>query len=184
MHVSYEPVFTDNNTIYFPTDYESEYTYLAKYDIKQGEFSKVLEIEEESIEIVKYDKASNSLYLVTEKGVVDKLYQYKVKSGELKEIRKPFDMIDQVTVTESGAVYLLGRSAVKPDNIYRLTNSEKWEQLTDNRVLGVSEEELVDPEIVTYSSFDGMEMESLLFRAKPENANGYTVFWPHGTAGS
>ncbi|WP_080875974.1 S9 family peptidase [Oceanobacillus timonensis] len=180
VHVSYEPVFTDNNSIYFPTDFDSEYMYLAKYDIEQETFSKVLELAEESIEIVKYDKSSNSLYVVTAKGVEDKLYQYKLISGELKEIKKPFDLVDQITITESGAVYILGGSAVKPDNIYRLTDNEKWEQLTDNRVLGVSEEELVDPEMVTYSSFDGMEIESLLFRAKPENANGYTVFWPHG----
>ncbi|GIO24782.1 S9 family peptidase [Oceanobacillus sp. J11TS1] len=181
VHVSYEPVFADDDNIYFPTDYESEYMYLAKYNIKQEKFSKVLEIEKESIKTVKYDKATDSLYLVTENGVVDKLYQYGLNSGALREIQKPFDIIDQLTVTESGKVYLLGHAATKPDNIYRLKDqSGQWEQLTDNRVLGVSEKELVDPEIVTYSSFDGMEIEALLFKAKPENANGYTVFWPHG----
>ena len=33
--------------------------------------------------------------------------------------------------------------------------------LTDNRVLGLSEEDMVDPEVVSYPSFDGMEIEAL-----------------------
>lgn len=33
---------------------------------------------------------------------------------------------------------------------------------------------------ITYKSFDGLEIEALLFRAKEENSNGYTIFWPHG----
>ncbi|HLR71472.1 MAG TPA: alpha/beta fold hydrolase, partial [Pseudogracilibacillus sp.] len=28
--------------------------------------------------------------------------------------------------------------------------------------------------------FDGMEIEALLFKAKPEYDNGHTIFWPHG----
>lgn len=180
IHVSFEPVFTNNDTLYFPTDYDSEYNYLAEYRIKEQSFSKVLEIENESITSVSYDKTSDALYIVTESGVVDKLYRYGIKSRELKEITKPFDMIDQIKVTESGSVYMLGLSSVKPANIYRFTEEHEWEQLTDNRVLGVSEEDMVEPETVTYQSFDGMEIESLFFRAKPENANGYTVFWPHG----
>ncbi len=37
-----------------------------------------------------------------------------------------------------------------------------------------------DAEVVTYKSFDGLEIEALLFRPDPEVANGYTVLWPHG----
>ena len=56
----------------------------------------------------------------------------------------------------------------------------EWQQLTDNRVLGLSKEDMVEPDVVSYPSFDGMEIEALLFKAKPENDNGYTIFWPHG----
>src|SRR5690606_19141738 len=46
--------------------------------------------------------------------------------------------------------------------------------------MGVSREAMVEPEVVTYPSFDGLKIEALLFRAKPERANGYAIFWPHG----
>src|SRR5699024_12006690 len=53
-------------------------------------------------------------------------------------------------------------------------------QLTNNRVLGLTSHDMVEPDVVSYRSFDDKEIESLLFRAKPENDNGYTIFWPHG----
>ena len=37
-----------------------------------------------------------------------------------------------------------------------------------------------DAEVVRYQSFDGLEIEALLFRPDPAKANGYTVVWPHG----
>src|SRR5699024_405295 len=56
VHVVFDPVFTDNQTVYFTTDYESDYAYLAKFDIATKAFSKVLEIENESIDHLKWDK--------------------------------------------------------------------------------------------------------------------------------
>lgn len=52
--------------------------------------------------------------------------------------------------------------------------------LTHNVLTGLTEKDLSYPDVVTYSSFDGMEIEALLYRPNPETANGYTVFWPHG----
>jgi dipeptidyl aminopeptidase/acylaminoacyl peptidase len=99
----------------------------------------------------------------------------------LSPVPTPIDVIEQLTVAESGNVYILGRSATTPFNIYRRqANNTTWEALTSNRVLGITEDQMVDPEVVYYRSYDGLEIEALLFRAHPEQANGYTIFWPHG----
>ncbi|MGE7946302.1 hypothetical protein [Lysinibacillus sp. NPDC093688] len=45
---------------------------------------------------------------------------------------------------------------------------------------GQDQSELVEPNVITYSSFDGLEIESLFFKAKKENDNGEIIFWPHG----
>ena len=50
VHVAFEPVFTDNETIYFLTDYESDDIYLAKFDLKSKAFSKILAFDGESIQ--------------------------------------------------------------------------------------------------------------------------------------
>lgn len=180
IHVARSPVFTDNDTIYFISDYESNYSYVAKFDLKEKQFSKVIEIEKESVTNLKWDKKNKVLYLTTEKGVVDHLYRLVPASLETENLTAPVDVIDQLVVSEAGNLYILGRSATLPFNIYKSEEGKEWTQLTNNRVLGVKEEDMVEPEMVTYKSFDDMEIEALLFRAKPENNNGYTIFWPHG----
>ncbi|WP_100013033.1 S9 family peptidase [Lentibacillus sediminis] len=180
VHTVGQAVFTDNQTIYFPTDYESEYSYLAKFDLQTKTFSQVVTLENESVETVKYDKSNNQLYLGTEKGVEHGLYRYDLSSKQVEKLEKPVASIHQLHVAKSGNVYLLGNSGTQPLNIFQTTNGEDWKPLTNNRVLGVSQDDMVEPDVVSYSSFDGMEIEALLFRAKPENDNGHTIFWPHG----
>ena len=180
VHVVFEPVFTDDKTIYFVTDYDSEYSYVAKFDIDKKEFSPYLKIENESVQTIKWDKEHSKFYLTTEKGVTDVLYSYSIDSGELEQLTTPVDVIEKIQVAKSGNLYLLGRGATIPHNIFMLKDESDWEQLTNNRVLGLSGYDMVEPEVVSYKSFDGMEIEALLFRAKPDNDNGCTIFWPHG----
>lgn len=180
VHVAYDPIFTDNETIYFLTDYESDNAYLAKFEIAAKSFSKVLEIEGESIQTIKWNKDNGDMYILTINGVTDKLYRYPVDGGNLVDCELPVDVIDQIHYTKSGNLYILGRSATNPQNIYMSNDGKEWKRLTENRVLGVSKDDMVEPEVISYTSFDGMEIEALLFKAKPENDNGFTIFWPHG----
>jgi len=180
VHVVYGTTFTDDETIYFITDYGAEYSYLAKFDLTRKEFEKVLTIEDESITSIKWDKERKTFYLITEKGVTDNLYTYNLAEGALTEIDTPVDVLYKIHITKKGTVYLLGLSATLPMNIFVLEDKANWKQITKNNVLGVDEDQMVDPEVVTYTSFDGMEIEALLFKAKPEFDNGHTIFWPHG----
>lgn len=181
VHVTFSPLFIDEKTVYFLTDYENEFTYLAKYELESKTFSKVLEIDGESIESLKWHKETKAFYLITEKGVSDRLYKYALDSEKPKKVSTVFDVIEQIQVAKSGNLYVLGRSATLPHNLFMLAaKSDKWIQLTDNRVLGLTQDDLVEPDVVSYKSFDGMEIEALLFKAKPEFDNGHTIFWPHG----
>ncbi|RLL41349.1 S9 family peptidase [Oceanobacillus piezotolerans] len=180
IHVAGNPVFTDNNQIYFVTNYESEYSYLAKFDVFSQTFTKVLSIESESITSLKWDKRHKVFYFVTEKGVVDCLYRYDPNQKNLEKLNPPVDVMEKLDIGETGNVYVLGRSAREPQNIFSLKAGEEWKRITNNRVLGISKEEMVEPQVIHYSSFDGMNIEALLFKPKPENDNGYTIFWPHG----
>jgi len=180
VHTVRDGFYYDENRIYFITNYESEYAYLASYDIDQDRFTPVLKIEQEDIKAIGWHKESQTIYLVTEKGVTDLLYAYSLETQQLSLLEKPVDVVESIKVMESGSLYLLGRSATKPLNIYQKRVNGEWRSLTKNVVLGVAEEEMVEPEVVRYTSFDGMEIEALLFKAKPDVANGYTVFWPHG----
>ena len=41
-------------------------------------------------------------------------------------------------------------------------------------------EDMVEPEVITYPSFDGIQIEGLLYKAKPEFDKGKMIVWPHG----
>ncbi|GAA0372351.1 esterase/lipase [Bacillus horti] len=173
-------VYQNDSSLFFITDYESEYPYVAHFDIPSQTFTPYLSIENESVTTIKWHEQTRTLWIITEKGVVDHLYAYDTVNEKLIKVDTPVDIIEQLTIADSGTVYILGKSAVLPLNIFCKKIDEQWEALTANRVLGVAEDRLVDPEIVSYSSFDDLEIEALLFRAKEDVANGYTVFWPHG----
>jgi len=175
VHHTSSPVFIDESTIYFLTDYDKDFSYLAKYDTHG--FEPILEINNENITSLEYHQKSNTIYLTTETGVIDKLYKYNLNDNILIGIPLPTDIIEKLVIAESGTIYVLGRSATKPHNIFRSEGSS-WIPLTSNRVLGIPETDLVEPEVVRYESFDGLEIEALLF--KPHESNGYTIFWPHG----
>lgn len=179
VHISGDVLFASNDQVIFATDYESEFSYVATYNIPQQKFEPLCRIDRESIQLLRYHKDSRTLYIVTEKGVEDRLYAYSLDSGELTAIPLPSDIVEQLNVTKSGNLYLLARGAVKPLNIYRYAGGS-WCMITKNVLTGLTDEDLVTPDVVMYPSYDGMEIEALLFRAKDHVANGYTVFWPHG----
>ncbi len=176
VHVTFDPVFTDDKTVYFVTNYEQEYNYIAKFDIEKQEFTQVLAIENESVEELKFSKEKNALFLVTEKGAADWMYRYDLGSEILEQLTAPADVIEQLKVTKKGTLYVLARSATIPHNIFQSADGQNWKQLTNNRVLGLSSDDMVEPNVVSYKSFDGMTIEALLFKARPENDNGYTIF--------
>ncbi|MBP1906750.1 dipeptidyl aminopeptidase/acylaminoacyl peptidase [Paenibacillus turicensis] len=179
IHTTRDFIFTKRDTLLFITNYESKYKYVMEYDLKEGTFKPVCQISGEEIENIKWHEESGTLYIFTDKGIEHKMYAFNVERAELTEIKLPTDIVEQAVVAESGNVYILARGAVDPFNIYRYSE-QKWEMLTKNIVIGLGPDQLVYPDVVHYNSFDGLEIEALLFKAKEDVANGYTIFWPHG----
>ena len=172
-------VYVSETEVYLITNYGEDFSYLAKFNLESREFQKVFQLENEDLTELKFHRKNNSLLLVSQKGVLDYFYEYHLVSDELEKITTPVNVIEKVVIGEKGGVYLLGCSPTVPSNIYK--KSEKgWSRLTNYSVPGVTQEEMVEPEVVTYSSFDGLEIEALLFKAKKENDNGHVIFWPHG----
>jgi len=178
-HTVSDACFVSNELIYLLTDYDADFTYLASYNLETNEFIKIKVLENESFNMLKYNEEQQRLYIVSEKGVEDHLYMYDLISNNWEELQSPCSVIEKLVVSKSGSLYLLGRRATIPHNIYKFTEN-KWLSLTEYTVPGVNQSELVEPEVITYTSFDGLEIESLFFKAKKEDDNGEIIFWPHG----
>ncbi|QDH22513.1 S9 family peptidase [Saccharibacillus brassicae] len=191
-HVSLDPeakgeytvsdcVFTGKHELHYLTNAGKDFSYLARFDIESGTKTVLLELEGVDFTSVAYDKERGLLYLSASKGVADHLYTYDLESGSLGGIALPVDVLSSLKVAESGNVYVLGRSAVSPTNIFKKEPlSDEWTRCTNYGVPGIAESELVRPEVLTYPSFDGLEIEALFFRAREGTSNGHTILWPHG----
>lgn len=175
-----EVCYIDNDNVLVLTNYESEFSYLAKFQISTRSFEKLVELEGHELTNLTLDKKNSQVLFVAERGVEDFLYRFDLSDKQLELLQTPFDMVNKLVVGENGTVFALGRSSTRPANLYRSTNLKNWEQLTQHRIIGVSPEELTEPEVLTYPSYDGMEIEALYFAPDQEVDNGYTVLWPHG----
>ena len=172
-------VLTSPTEVYLVTDYEADFSYLAKFDLETKTFTKVKEIPKEGFTTLIYDKENRILYITAEKGVEDRLYTYHLDEGSWENMVIPCDLITKVAVAKSGTVYLLGSGSVQLGNVYKREGDE-WVQITRNKMAGMAEEDFVAPEVVTYPSFDGLEIEALFYKAKEEHDKGEMILWPHG----
>ncbi|MGE6204537.1 S9 family peptidase [Guptibacillus hwajinpoensis] len=172
-------VYISETEIYLTTNYREDFSYLAKFDLTTREFQKVVQLENEDLSDIHYCSKNYRLYLVSQKGVVDSLYEYDLRTGEIEKVDASVSIIEKVVIGGKGGVYLLGCSPTIPFNIYRKSN-QGWTRLTNYSVPGVASEEMVEPETVTYPSYDGLQIEALLFQARKENDNGHMILWPHG----
>lgn len=180
VHTVSQAEFVSDDELLFITNYGADFSYVASFQLESREMGELVKIPGEDVSFIRFHKESGQLYISTSQGVADRLYRFERASGTLVPLDVPVDVFQKVTVAKSGNLYLLGRSATVPFNIFVKMGDEDWQALTDNRVLGVQQDEMVEPDVITYKSFDGLEIEALLFKAKPETANGYTIFWPHG----
>lgn len=178
-HTVLSPVFITETLIYFITNFDSDFSYLAQFDLEKNEFTKVAEVEDEDFMELYYNESANALYVSSEKGVIDHLYRVGLEDHSIETIDLPASVIDGVHLADSGTLYINAKSATRPSNIYQL-KSGVWTSLTNYGVPGLIQEELCEPEIHTYSSFDGLKIEAQLFKAKKSVSNGHVILWPHG----
>ncbi|MCY7990570.1 S9 family peptidase [Bacillus haynesii] len=180
-HMVYSSHFASDDRLFVTTNYEAEFSYLALYTVSSGIFTPVLSIDKTDLTSIHADPNGTFLYLIGKKGVKEVMYEYNTATGESRQVDCPCTSISKIHCASSGALYMLGSTPTRPANLYVLMKGQaKWRQLTKHSVPGFSEQELSYPEVVTYPSFDGLAIEGLLFKPAPEEANGWTIIWPHG----
>ncbi len=181
-HVSKDAVFINDKEILFSTNLNAKYAHLMKYNLQTKEFEIFLQ-EEGEIESISISKDKKWLCYVVEKGVEDILYVMNMETKENRRIKTDISAIESIQFgPESGDIYILGLSSISTANIYGYKVQEnEIVRLTNNLIPCIDPEHLVEPETVYYKSFDGLEIEGLIFKAKV-NDNGHWIIWPHGGA--
>ncbi len=165
--------FDNNNKyLYYTTDKDGEYTYLMRYNLVSKKHEKFLEEKDASIA---YSYTSyNEKYRVVG---VDKNAKTTIKiyKGDTKEVVEfpnlPAGEITGVNISDSEnlmAFYI--KSAKQPSNLYIYDIAkQEHKRLTDNLNPEINPKDLVEPQHITFKSFDGLEVPAILY--KPHNAS-------------
>ncbi len=179
-HTVSDAVIVSDKEVYLITDYDSDFSYLASFNLETREYIKLKELPHENFTNLTYDQKNKILFITAEKGVRDFLYAYYIENQEWVKLNPPCDLLKKIIVSQSGSLYLLGESSDTLANIFKQIGKDEWVAITNNNLAGIQKEEIVEPEIVIYQSFDGLHIEALFYKARSENDNGETILWVHG----
>lgn len=178
-HVATSTHYLDKDTIVFITNYQSEFAYLAMFHIPSKAFKAVFQPERQDVSQVAVNE-NGQVYCVAERGVEDVLYYVDLTSGKAEELTYPGAVIGGLSLKPSGRAYAILTREDLPANLFRRELDGTWTKLTNIRVIGAAPGVLGRAETIHYPSFDGMEMEALLWRASADVRNGHTLIMPHG----
>ena len=162
----------DSKSLFYTTNEGGEYSYLVRYDIETGKKENFLEEKEASVAYA-YTSFNEKYRIVgIDKNAKTTLKIYDVASGkEVKFPNLPEGEIGNVRISESEKLMVFSIQAAKqPSNLY-LYDIEKGtcKQLTDNLNPAINADDLVEPEHITFKSFDGLEIPAILY--KPQGAS-------------
>jgi len=141
-HAVYEVVYVED-TLVFTTNFASDRSYLAQYDIASGEFRVLLKLDDADIGQVQVHQASQRIFAVATAGVEDRFYEHDLATGASRQLDLPVDVVESMKVGDGGSIYILGRGDTVPFNLYVRDPAGAWSVLTNNRVIGMAKEQLV-----------------------------------------
>lgn len=186
---TYNPMFfsLDNKFLYYTTDENSNFVYLAKRNLETGEVEKVYEADWDVW--YAYD-SYNEKYRVI--GInEDAKTNVKIFNQETgKEVALPTiegGSISSVSISKSEKLARLTVStSASPSNIY-VYNFETGDlkKLTDTLNPDIDPNDLVEGEVVRYKSFDGVEIPAIYYQPKMASADNKVpaLVWVHGGPG-
>jgi dipeptidyl aminopeptidase/acylaminoacyl peptidase len=117
--------------------------------------------------------------VLNRRGAFD-LVQVSLADGAITDLHCAKGVHRFPTWSENGAFLTVEYSSPsEPGDLYRLDMPNKhWTRLTNSKSPALQNLQLVTPSEILYKSFDGLEIQGLLYQ--PEQPNGAAIVYPHG----
>ncbi len=133
-------------------------------------------------DIFQYDwsPSGNQMLVVVNRSGSFELMLLETESGSIVELRSEVGIHSNPNWAQDESFITFEFESPKyPPDLYRMDLLEKkMTQLTFSTPLALQRNKAVMPEIVSYKSFDGLEIPAFLYR--PEKSNGAAILYPHG----
>ncbi len=177
----------DGRSLYFTTNHGSEFTYLARYDLETGERTPLLQPE---WDVMFASPSRSGRYLVV--GINnDARTEIRILETEtLEPVALPAfpdgDITGVAFSRDERSIAFYVSSGRSPRDLFVLDlDSNEVRQLTRTINPAIDPEHLVEPEVVRFASYDGLEIPGLLYRphAASPDAPVPAMIWIHGGPG-
>ncbi|MEM9326615.1 MAG: prolyl oligopeptidase family serine peptidase, partial [Bacteroidota bacterium] len=185
----YSPQFfsLDNQYLYYTTNENSNFTYLARRNLSSGEVETVFEADWNVS--YAYDSWTEKYRVIgINEDAKTRVRVFDQKSG--KEVQMP-DMggasVSSVNISKSEKLAKLSvSSSASPSNMYLYSfESGELKQLTHTLNAEINGGDLVEGTVVRYKSFDGLEIPAIYYQPKSASADNPApaLVWVHGGPG-
>lgn len=186
---TYSPQFfsESGDELYYITDEESNYRYLAKRNLTTGKIEKIyedswdlafaFETEKNKYRIIGINNDARTKLIVTETSTGNKV--------QLPEIDNAFISSISFADNEQDALLAVSSSSSPLNYYYYNFETGDLKRLTNTLNPAIDESQLVASEVVRYKSFDGLEIPAIYYQ--PKNASPDhkvpALVWVHGGPG-
>lgn len=160
----------DSSGFYFLTDKDSEFKYLAYYDVASGTFSKIYE-ENWDLEDLALSYDDKYLSMKINRDGYSVLEIYNTQTGAFENVpslpKGVMAYYGSSWAGESHRLLVTLTSGQRPADIWMLDiDNDKVERVTFTDLQGISKDDLVEPELHHFTSFDGLSVPYWLYRGK------------------
>lgn len=177
----------DEQYLYYTTDKDSEFTYLARLNLETREVEKVFEKE---WDVWYAYESRNSKYRVIGVNENARTVVYMFDLEKNIEVKLPDvggGSITGVSISkDESLVRLTVSSSTSPSNLYVYDlNTETLTKLTETLNPEIDEAHLVEAQTITYESFDGLEIPAVYYQPKTATKSNKVpaLVWVHGGPG-
>jgi len=160
----------DSSGFYFLTDKDSEFMYLASYDVATGAITKVY-AEDWSLEGASLSHDGKYLAVMVNRDGYSALEIYNTRTGAFENAPQlPKGVMGYYGISwarESHRILVTLTSGQRPADIWMVDlDHEKVERMTFTSLEGLDRDDLVEPELRHFTSFDGLRVPYWLYRGR------------------
>lgn len=131
-------------------------------------------------EIPEWSPSGRQMLVVVNKNGSFELMLVETESGSISELRSEVGLHSNPNwAKDESYITFEFESPTLPPDLYRMDLKNKQAtQLTFSDPPAMQKHKFIAPEIVSYKSYDGLEIPAFLYR--PEKSNGAAILYPHG----
>lgn len=178
-HAAWKP---DSSGFFMLSNHEREFNNLAYYDIKSGKWDWYY-AGEHDVDIVSVSEEANLVLIVINDSGRAKLLGFDLETGEAADVPElPVGVVGGIDIAPDGSKVVLNYvSSKEAVNIYEFDlKTGEMTALSQSMLGGINLDDLVDPELIHYETFDGKQIPAWLYKPKADGDTFPVLLSIHG----